>query len=73
LLSNGDLLINGMFFTFEDRIGERLLFIITELFSIKTLDDRSLLDLKNNKAGVVVFFLEEKMPQSDGWFEFCMD
>lgn len=58
LLSKGDLLINE-FFAFEDLIGERLMLRTDELFSVRSLEDASLLDLKNSKAGVVAFFLED--------------
>jgi len=46
--------------------GERFVLRIEELFSVKTLEDGSLFDLKKSKAGVVIFFLEDEKPQSEG-------
>lgn len=62
LLSKGDLLNIELFFAFESLIGDLLVLRSAELFSVKTLDDESLFDLKKSRAGVVAFFLEDENP-----------
>lgn len=73
LLSNGDRLINELFFALDDRIGERFVLMRAELFYDKSLEDDYFCDLKNIKAGVVAFFFEEENILSDWWLDPNMD
>jgi len=73
LLSNGDRLINELFFALDDRIGERFVLMRAELFYDKSLEDESFWDLKKIRAGVVAFFFEEENILSDGWLDPNID
>lgn len=66
LLNNGDLLSKDIFLALDVRMGERLVLMRAELFSVRFLEDVSFWGLKKMRAGVEFFFFDEEKAGSVG-------